>query len=76
MQKGMVMCLSVSALLAASCATLHKSMLTGAGIGMGTGAVASMATRGGKGGADGCALRRGVGCSEQLLDTQCVAEER
>ena len=45
MQKGMVACLLASAVLAVSCATLHKSMLTGIGIGVGAGAVTSMAMR-------------------------------
>ena len=34
-QKVMVMCLLASALLAVSCATLHRSMPTGVGIGIG-----------------------------------------
>ena len=63
MQKVMVMCgarkrrratsaafavLVTSAVLAAGCATLHKSMLTGAVIGVGTGTAASVAERGGE----------------------------
>ena len=44
MQKVKVMCLVVSALLAVSCATLHRSMSVGVGIGMGTEASANMAT--------------------------------
>ena len=36
MKKGMVMCLLASIVLAASCATLHKSVLTGVGVGIGT----------------------------------------
>ena len=47
MQKVMVMCLVASAVFAAGCATLHKSMLTDIGIGVGTGTVAGVATTGG-----------------------------
>ena len=74
MQKGMVLCLVMSAVLAASCATLHKSMLAGVGVGIGTGAVASMATRGGKGAVKGALFRCCVGCSEQLPDPRCAAK--
>ena len=56
MQKVMVMCLVASAVLAAGCATLRelgsgkqvrRAMLAGAGIGVGTGTVAGVATTGG-----------------------------
>ena len=67
MQKGMVMCLLASVVLAASCATLHKSVLTGVGIGMGTGAVASMATRGGKGAVKGALFGAALGAASSYL---------
>lgn len=51
MQKRMMMSLVMSAALAASCATMHRSMLTGVNIWMGTGAVASMAAMRKKGAA-------------------------
>ena len=67
MQKGMVMCLVMSTVLAASCATLHKSMLAGAGIGIGTGAVASMATRGVKGAVKGALFGAALGAASSYL---------
>lgn len=47
-QKMMATCLVLLAISASSCATLQKSVLTGAGIGMGTGTVVSTAMTGGK----------------------------
>ena len=67
MQKGMVMCLLASAVLAASCATLHKSMLTGAGIGVGTGTVAGVATTGGKGALKGALFGAALGAASSYL---------
>ena len=76
MQKGMVMCLVLGAVFAASCATLRelgsgkqvmRAMLAGAGIGMGTGAVASMATRGGKGAVKGALFGAALGAASSYL---------
>ena len=67
MQKGMVMCLVMSAALAAGCATMHRSMLTGIGVGIGTGAVASMATAGGKGALKGALFGAALGAASSYL---------
>ncbi len=67
MQKVMVMCLLASVVLAASCATLHRSMLTGIGVGIGTGAVASMATTGGKGAVKGALFGAALGAASSYL---------
>ena len=67
MKKGMVVCLLASAVLAASCATLHKSMFTGIGVGIGTGAVASMATRGGKSALKGALFGAAIGAASSYL---------
>ena len=67
MQKGMVMCLLASAVLAAGCATLHKSMLTGIGIGVGTGAVTSMAITGGKSAVKGALFGAALGAASSYL---------
>ena len=64
MQMVMVMCLLVSALLAASCATLHRSMSAGVGIVIGTEAAAeegeSTETAGLNSGALRCNIERSV----------------
>lgn len=46
-QKMMVTCLVLLAISASSCATLQKSVLTGSGVGVGAGIVASTAITGG-----------------------------
>ena len=66
-KKVMMMCLVLSAALAAGCATLHKSMLAGAGIGMGTGTVASMAVTGGKGALKGALFGAAIGAVSSSL---------
>ena len=66
-QKVMVMCLAASALLAVSCATLHRSMSVGVGIGVGTGAVASMAATGGKGALRGALVGAVLGAASSYL---------
>ena len=67
MQKVKVMCLVVSALLAVSCATLHKSMSVGVGIGVGTGAVANMAATSGKGALKGALIGAVLGAASSYL---------
>ena len=46
-RKVTVMCLILSSILASSCATLQKSVLTGSSVGLGAGIVASTAITGG-----------------------------
>ena len=66
-QKVMVMCLAASALLAVSCATLHRSMSVGVGIGVGTGAVANMAATSGKGALKGALIGAVLGAASSYL---------
>ena len=67
MQKVKVMCLVVIALLAVSCATLHRSMSVDVGIGVGTGAVASVAAAGGKGALKGALFGAAIGAASSYL---------
>lgn len=66
-QKMMVMCLIVSVSLASSCATLHKSVLTGAGIGMSTGVATSLAMAGGRGALKGALSGTLIGGASSYL---------
>ena len=66
-QKVTVMCLVMSATLAASCATMHKSLLTGVGVSASTGAVASMAATGGKGALKGALVGAAIGATSSYL---------
>ena len=67
MQKVKVMCLVLSAALAAGCATLHRSMSVGVGIGVGTGAVANMAATDGKGALKGALFGAAIGAASSYL---------
>ena len=49
MKNGMMMCLLLGSVFASGCATMHKSLLTGVGVGIATGAATSSAINRGKG---------------------------
>ena len=66
-QKVMVMCLLASVVLAASCATLHKSVLTGVGVGVTAGAITSSAASGGKRTLTGALFGAALGAASSYL---------
>ena len=66
-QKVTVMCLVMSATLAASCATMHKSLLTGVSVGVSTGVVSGSAISRGEGVIKGAIVGAAIGAASSYL---------
>ena len=74
MKNGMVMCLLLGSVFASSCATMHKSLLTGVGVGIATGAATSSAINRGKGALTGALVGAAIGAASSYLIHSALAK--